>query len=75
MTIREVVKSIATMVISVAFVAGGVVVAKKLAGSKPALPKSTQGGVATIFTKMVKNESIPVAVNATVAPVIESTCN
>ena len=65
MTVREVIQSIATVVIAVAFVAGGVVVAKKLAGSKPALPKSTPGGAATIFTKTVKNASIPVAVNAT----------
>ena len=65
MTIREAVQSVATVVIAVAFVAGGVVVAKKLAGSKPALPKSTQGGAATIFTKIVKNESVPVAVSAT----------
>ncbi|MFT4545319.1 MAG: membrane fusion protein (multidrug efflux system) [Polaribacter sp.] len=65
MTVREVIQSIATVVIAVAFVAGGVMVAQKLAGSKPALPKSTQGGAATIFTKTVKNESIPVAINAT----------
>ncbi|MGB1317605.1 MAG: efflux RND transporter periplasmic adaptor subunit [Flavobacteriales bacterium] len=65
MTGREAIQTIATVVISVAFVAGGVFVAKKLAGSKPALPKSTQGGAATIFTKTVKNGSIPVAVNAT----------
>ena len=65
MTIREAVQSVATVAIAVAFIAGGVVVAKKLAGSKPALPKSTQGGAATIFTKVVKNESVPVAVSAT----------
>jgi len=65
MTLREVIQGIATVVISVAFIGGGVIVAKKLAGSKPSLPKSTQGGAATIFTKTVKNESIPVAVNAT----------
>ena len=65
MTVRNVIQSIATVVISVAFIAGGVVVAKKLAGSKPMLPKTTQGGAATIFTKTVKNESIEVAINAT----------
>ena len=65
MTVREVVQGIAMVVISVAFVAGGVVAAKKLAGSKPALPKSTQGGAATIFIKTVKNNSIPVEINAT----------
>ena len=65
MTARKIIQSILTVVISVGFVAGGVMVAKKLAGSKPALPKSSQGGAATIFTKTVKNESIPVAINAT----------
>lgn len=62
---RKIIQTILTIVLSVGFVAGGVVVAKKLAGSKPALPKSTQGGAATIFTKTVKNESVPVNVNAT----------
>ena len=64
MTARKVIQSIATVVLSVAFVAGGVVVANKLAGSKPALPKSTESGVATVFVKTVKNSSVPVQINA-----------
>jgi len=65
MTVRQVIQTIATIALSIGFVAGGVVVAKKLAGSKPSLPKSTQGGAATIFTKTVKNESIPIDISAT----------
>ena len=65
MTARKIIQAILTVVISVGFVAGGVMLAQKLAGSKPALPKSSQGGAATIFTKTVKNGPIPVAINAT----------
>ncbi len=62
---RTAIQSIVSIIIAVAFVAGGILLAQKLAGSKPALPKSNQSGVATIFTKTVKNESIPVEIKAT----------
>ena len=62
---RKIIQSIVAILLAVLFVGGGVMLAKKLAGSKPELPKSTQGGAATIFTKVVVNESIPVEVKAT----------
>lgn len=62
---RKAIQSIASLVLAVLFVAGGVILAKKLAGSKPSLPKSTQGGAATIFTQTVKNTSVPISINAT----------
>jgi multidrug efflux pump subunit AcrA (membrane-fusion protein) len=62
---RKIIQTIASVVLAILFVAGGVVLAKKLAGSKPALPKSTQGGAATVYTKVVENGSVPIKVNAT----------
>ncbi|MDP6908097.1 MAG: HlyD family efflux transporter periplasmic adaptor subunit [Flavobacteriales bacterium] len=62
---RKVIQSIVSVVVAIAFVAGGVTLAEKLAGSKPALPKSNQSGAATIFTKTVKNGAVPVEIKAT----------
>lgn len=65
MTVRSVIQSVATVVISVAFVVGGVMLAKQLAGMKPDLPKANKAGVAKVFTKTVKNGSVPVQIKAT----------
>ena len=62
---RKIIQSIASVVIAVLFVAGGVILAKKLAGSRPSLPKSTQGGAATVFTATVENGSVPINISAT----------
>ena len=62
---RKIIQTIASVLIAVLFVGGGVMLAKKLAGSKPELPKSTQGGAATVFTKVVENSSVPIEVKAT----------
>lgn len=65
MTIRGIIQGLVTVVISVGFVVGGAKIAQKLAGSKPLLPKSTQSGAATIFTKTVKNGPVQVEIKAT----------
>ena len=62
---RKIVQGVVSVVIAVLFIAGGVMLAKKLAGSKPQLPKATQGGVATIYTTSVLNGAVPISVNAT----------
>lgn len=62
---RKAIQLIIQVIVAIAFVAGSVVLAKKIAGSRPALPKNSQSGVATIFTRTVENGEVPIKVNAT----------
>ena len=62
---RKFIQGVVSVVLTVAFVAIGVMVAGKLAGSKAELPKSSTTGKATIYTKQVKNTSVPVEIKAT----------
>lgn len=62
---RKVIQGIVSVALAVLFLVGGVSLARKLAGSKPQLPKVSQGGAALIFTTTVKNGDVPISVNAT----------